>query len=71
MAFDELKQYYNDITEDNLNLIKELLIEISRLGNRIASNTKNLSKYLYPGTMLEDELEATKQRRAKLAKDTR
>jgi len=43
MAFDELKQYYNDITEDNLNLIKELLTEIARLEVRIASNAKNLS----------------------------
>lgn len=43
MAFDELKQYYNDITEDNLNLITELLDEIARLEVRIASNAKNLS----------------------------
>jgi hypothetical protein len=27
-AFTELKDYYNDITEDNLNLIKDLMKDI-------------------------------------------
>lgn len=60
LAFLELKQYYNDITEDNLNLIKDLMQDISILETRIASNAKNLSLYLYPGNELEDELDATK-----------
>lgn len=39
-AFAELKKYYNDITAENLNLIKNQKEEIARIHARIQKNSK-------------------------------
>jgi len=41
-AFDEIKAYYNDITHDNLLLIKSLKDEISEMKEREKSNRKRM-----------------------------
>jgi len=42
-AFAELKKYYNDITAENLNLIKTQNNEIANITARIDANKKNFS----------------------------
>jgi growth arrest-specific protein 8 len=58
-AFKELKAYYNDITEDNLKLIKDLKADIDGLNERINKNTKNLNQFLHPNHELENQLKDT------------
>ena len=70
-AFKELKAYYNDITEDNLKLIKDLKTEIDGLNQRIDTNTKHLDKYLHPNTELAIQLKETEKTCDKLKKETR
>jgi len=45
MAFDELKEYYNDITADNLNLINDQMMEINEINHKRKENTKQLITY--------------------------
>merc|ERR1712124_142308 len=42
-AFDEIKAYYNDITHDNLQLIKSLKDEITGMREREKTNQKRMA----------------------------
>merc|ERR1712070_313682 len=42
-AFDEIKTYYNDITHDNLQLIRELKDEITGMREREKTNQKRMA----------------------------
>jgi len=42
-AFDEIKTYYNDITHDNLQLIRELKDEINEMKDREKKNQKRMA----------------------------
>lgn len=42
-AFTELKKYYNDITAENLNLIKAQKEEIARIRANVNINSKLIS----------------------------
>lgn len=71
-AFDEIKAYYNDITHDNLQLIKSLKDEIHEMKEREKKNkkrmdvlqqeNKELSKQLAP--KLDDQRELTDKLRS-------
>ena len=39
-AFNEMKNYYNDITHNNLDLIKALKIDVSEMKKKEAQNEK-------------------------------
>lgn len=43
-AFDEIKNYYNDITHDNLQLIKSLKDEITEMKEKEKKNQKTMTK---------------------------
>jgi hypothetical protein len=44
-AFGEIKNYYNDITHNNLDLIKSLKEEVATLKKEEATNLKLISEF--------------------------
>ena len=40
MAFNEIKAYYNDITRDNLKLIKDLKDEVAEMKSKASSSQR-------------------------------
>ena len=46
-AFSGLKNFYNDITSENLNLIRAQKAEITKIEELRAANIKKIAKYLY------------------------
>jgi len=55
-SFAELKKYYNDITAENLNLIKSHKNEIAEITARINANTKTLQTMREKNKSLEGPL---------------
>jgi len=56
-AFDEIKAYYNDITHDNLQLIKSLKDEIQEMKDREKSNQKKMAKLTQENKDLQKPLD--------------
>lgn len=46
-AFTGLKNFYNDITSENLNLIRAQKAEITKIEELRAANIKKIAKYSY------------------------
>ena len=62
-AFSGLKNFYNDITSENLNLIRAQKAEITRIEDRRATNIKTISKLRDKNHELQKPLDdATKER---------
>lgn len=55
-AFTELKNYYNEITRDNLKLIKEHKTEIKRINEESERNKKKISELKYTNNELKEPL---------------
>merc|ERR1719510_624870 len=55
-AFDEIKAYYNDITRDNLQLIRNLRIEIAEMRDREVKNKKKMQVLTQENKDLSEEL---------------
>merc|ERR1719355_71286 len=55
-AFDEIKAYYNDITHDNLQLIKSLKDEITEKKLNEKSNQKKMSDLTHENKELSEPL---------------
>merc|ERR1719382_1980530 len=55
-AFDEIKAYYNDITRDNLQLIKNLRDEIADMRDREKKNQKKMQVLTQENKDLSEEL---------------
>merc|ERR1719293_526809 len=55
-AFDEIKAYYNDITRDNLQLIKNLKDEIQDMKDREKSNQKKMNDLTHENKELSEPL---------------
>uniref|UniRef100_A0A7S1WX03 Growth arrest-specific protein 8 domain-containing protein n=1 Tax=Alexandrium catenella TaxID=2925 RepID=A0A7S1WX03_ALECA len=55
-AFDEIKAYYNDITFDNLNLIKSLRDDIQEMKEREKKNQKKMTYLTQENKELSDPL---------------
>merc|ERR1711959_394974 len=55
-AFDEIKAYYNDITRDNLQLIKNLRDEITDMRDREKKNQKKMQVLTQENKDLSEEL---------------
>jgi len=74
-AFDEIKAYYNDITHDNLLLIKSLKDEIQEMREREKSNRKRMELLRQENKdlskPLEDKLEERRELEEKLKSYTK
>eukprot|EP00931_Biecheleriopsis_adriatica_P106683 TRINITY_DN81080_c0_g1_i1.p1 TRINITY_DN81080_c0_g1~~TRINITY_DN81080_c0_g1_i1.p1 ORF type:complete len:507 (+),score=186.48 TRINITY_DN81080_c0_g1_i1:98-1522(+) len=74
-AFDEIKAYYNDITHDNLQLIKSLKDEIQEMKEREKSNRKRMELLRQENKdlskPLEDKLEEQRELEEKLKSYTK
>merc|ERR1719316_1540484 len=55
-AFDEIKAYYNDITHDNLQLIKSLKDEIHEMKEREKKNQKRMAQLTHENKDLSEPL---------------
>merc|ERR1719221_2600990 len=60
-AFDEIKAYYNDITHDNLQLIKSLKDEIQEMKDREKSNQKKMAKLTQENKDLQKPLDEIRE----------
>lgn len=65
-AFAELKKFYNDITSENLNLIKQQKEEISKIHGKIQSNSKQLADMKENNNKLKDPLQKAKEERDRM-----
>jgi predicted nucleic acid-binding Zn-ribbon protein len=62
-SFKELKKYYNEITSENLELIKGQKYEIAKISGNIQENTKLLAMKKEENRNLEDPLKETQKKR--------
>ena len=65
-AFTELKNYYNEITRDNLKLIKEHKSEIKRINEESERNKRKISELKYTNNELKEPLRKDELERDKL-----
>ncbi|EAS01688.1 growth-arrest-specific microtubule-binding protein (macronuclear) [Tetrahymena thermophila SB210] len=68
-AFAELKKYYNDITAENLNLIKAHKEKIAQIYANIQLNTKNVADNQAKNEQLKEPLAKHREIRNKLKED--
>jgi chromosome segregation ATPase len=68
-AFSELKKYYNDITAENLNLIKSQKQEIARINANLNTNTKLINNMKSQNAALKGPLEEKTKIRNQLKDD--
>merc|ERR1719380_156039 len=62
-AFDEIKAYYNDITHDNLQLIRALKDEIAEMRDREKANQKKMHQLTLENKQLTEPLKKKEQKR--------
>merc|ERR1719396_178950 len=65
-AFDEIKAYYNDITRDNLQLIKNLRDEITDMRDREKRNQKAMQVLNQENKDLQEELNKKQEEQREL-----
>merc|ERR1719213_29451 len=65
-AFDQIKSYYNDITHDNLQLIRSLKDEISEMRQREKANQKKMHQLTIENKQLTEPLAQKEKVRAEL-----
>merc|ERR1719160_1951346 len=65
-AFDEIKAYYNDITHDNLQLIRALKSEIAEMRDREKANQKKMVQLTQENKQLKEPLKKQEQKREEL-----
>jgi len=65
-AFDEIKAYYNDITHDNLQLIRALKDEIAEMRDREKANQKKMHQLTLENKQLTEPLKKKEQKREEL-----
>merc|ERR1719428_2166249 len=65
-AFDEIKAYYNDITHDNLQLIRALKEEIQEMRNREKANQKKMAQLTHENQQLTEPLKLKEKQREEL-----
>uniref|UniRef100_A0A0G4GAS2 Growth arrest-specific protein 8 domain-containing protein n=1 Tax=Chromera velia CCMP2878 TaxID=1169474 RepID=A0A0G4GAS2_9ALVE len=63
-AFDEIKAYYNDITHDNLQLIKSLKEEIAEMKAREKRNQREMHRLTQLNRELAEPLQENRKKRA-------
>lgn len=68
-AFAELKKYYNDITAENLNLIKAHKERIAQIYAKIQLNTKMVAEMQASNDLLKEPLTKQREIRNKLKED--
>lgn len=68
-AFAELKKYYNDITAENLNLIKSQKQEIAKINANLNTNTKLINNMKSQNAALKEPLEEKTRKRNELKND--
>merc|ERR1711879_332689 len=68
-AFDEIKAYYNDITRDNLQLIKNLRREIKDMRDKEKRNQKNMQVLTQENQDLSQELQKKLDEQRKLEEE--
>ncbi|KAL4463071.1 hypothetical protein ABPG74_007072 [Tetrahymena malaccensis] len=68
-AFAELKKYYNDITAENLNLIKAHKERIAQIYVNIQTNTKNIADMQAENDKLKEPLAKQREIRNKFKED--
>lgn len=66
LAFAGLKEFYNDITAENLNLIKTQKEEIARIQNRRFANSKTIAKLKEQNNDLQKPLEKARKEKDEL-----
>lgn len=67
-AFRQMKDYYNDITRENLKLIRSYKDEIAKINAQIISNSKALNDITAQNEELKKPLEEFEQKREILIK---
>merc|ERR1712185_687314 len=65
-AFDQIKSYYNDITHDNLSLIRSLKDEIAEMRAREKANQKKMNQLTIDNKQLTEPLAQKEKARAEL-----
>merc|ERR1719327_2190511 len=65
-AFDQIKSYYNDITHDNLQLIRSLKDEIAEMRAREKANRKKMHQLTIENKQLTEPLKKKEQKREEL-----
>jgi chromosome segregation ATPase len=65
-AFDNIKAYYNDITHDNLQLIRQLKDDINEMKEREKANQKRMDKLTQENKELSEPLAQQQQRQREL-----
>lgn len=65
-AFDQIKSYYNDITHDNLQLIRSLKDEIAEMRAREKANQKKMNQLTIDNKQLTEPLAQKEKVRAEL-----
>merc|ERR1719487_2121512 len=65
-AFDHIKAYYNDITHDNLQLIRALKDEIAEMRDREKANQKKMHQLTLENKQLTEPLKKKEQKREEL-----
>merc|ERR1719310_2009835 len=65
-AFDEIKAYYNDITHDNLQLIRALKEEIQEMRDREKANQKRMQQLTHENKQLTEPLKLKEKQREEL-----
>lgn len=68
-AFDEIKSYYNDITQDNLQLIKSLKDEIQEMKEREKKNQKRMALLTQENKDLSEPLAKKLEEQRKLEEE--
>jgi len=70
-AFDEIKSYYNDITHDNLQLIKSLKDEINEMKEKEKKNQKRMAQLTQENRDLTEPLHKKQADRSELEEQLR
>ena len=68
-AFGEIKKYYNDITRDNLKIIRRLKSEVSEMTERAATNQQLMMKIAQENKQLSEPLKSAVQKVESLQND--
>ena len=68
-AFGEIKKYYNDITRDNLKIIRRLKSEVSEMTERAATNQQLMMKIAQENKQLSEPLKSAVKKVESLQND--